>query len=59
MKLDLTGAVLILDEAHNIEECCREAAGCTISFLDMESAMKDCKRVAELGALPDVHNQMV
>lgn len=31
MDIDLTGQILVLDEAHNIEDCARDSASCTLS----------------------------
>lgn len=30
MEIDLTGQILVLDEAHNIEDCARESASYTL-----------------------------
>jgi Fanconi anemia group J protein len=34
--LDLEGQILIIDEAHNIESTCREAAGLTLTIAEIE-----------------------
>lgn len=59
MKLQLRGAVILLDEAHNIEDCCREAGSCSVVYDDIFQSMKDCKRVASMEILPEIHNSLV
>ena len=59
MNLQLRGAVILLDEAHNIEDCCREAGSYSVMYDDIFQSMKDCKRVASMELLPDVHNSLV
>ncbi len=39
MSLDVKGAVVILDEAHNIEDVAREAASLSLSYLDLEDVL--------------------
>jgi Rad3-related DNA helicase len=59
MKLQLRGAVILLDEAHNIEDCCRDAGSYSVLYNDIFLSMKDCKRVASMGILPEIHNSLV
>jgi Rad3-related DNA helicase len=59
MKLQLRGAVILLDEAHNIEDCCRDAGSYSVLYDDIFQAMEDCKRVATMPILPAVHNSLV
>jgi len=59
MNLQLRGAVILLDEAHNIEDCCREAGSCSVLYDDIFQSVKDCKRVASMELLPEVHNSLV
>lgn len=49
----------MLDEAHNIEDCCREAGSYSVLYDDIFQSMKDCKRVASMGILPEIHNSLV
>jgi Fanconi anemia group J protein len=58
MNLQLRGAVILLDEAHNIEDCCREAGSYSVLYDDIFQSMKDCKRVASMELLPEVHNSL-
>lgn len=32
MEIDLEGQILVLDEAHNIEDCARESASYTLDY---------------------------
>ena len=59
MNLQLRGAVILLDEAHNIEDCCREAGSFSVLYDDIFQSMIDCKRVASMELLPVVHNNLV
>jgi Fanconi anemia group J protein len=59
MKIQLRGAVILLDEAHNIEDCCRDAASYSVLYDDIFQAMEDCKRVATMNILPDIHKSLV
>jgi Rad3-related DNA helicase len=59
MNLQLRGAVILLDEAHNIEDCCRDAGSYSVSYEDIFHSMKDCKRVESMQLLPEVHNNLV
>lgn len=59
MNLQLRGSVILLDEAHNIEDCCREAGSCSVLYDDIFQSVKDCKRVASMELLPEVHNSLV
>ncbi|XP_046841127.1 Fanconi anemia group J protein homolog [Xenia sp. Carnegie-2017] len=41
MDIDLTGEVLILDEAHNIEDSCRDAASWSVNTHQLDEALSD------------------
>ena len=45
MKIPINDNVIILDEAHNIEDCARESAGGTFSQEDFRLALNDCEKV--------------
>ncbi|XP_035985322.1 Fanconi anemia group J protein homolog isoform X1 [Fundulus heteroclitus] len=36
MEIDLEGQILILDEAHNIEDCARESASCSLGLASLQ-----------------------
>lgn len=44
-KLPLENAIVIVDEAHNIEKMCEEAASTAIKITQIEAAIKDLDRV--------------
>jgi len=45
MNLKLKGHVIIVDEAHNIEDQCREAASLQLDQTNMNLAKADCEKV--------------
>lgn len=45
MNLKLKGHVIIVDEAHNIEDQCREAASLQLDQTVMNLAKADCEKV--------------
>jgi Rad3-related DNA helicase len=59
MNLQLRGSVVLLDEAHNIEDCCRDAGSYSVLYDDIFQSVKDCSRVASMDILPEVHNSLV
>lgn len=50
---------MILDEAHNIEDVCRDSASLTVHLNDLTSFMQECEKAAESGNFPEEHAQMV
>ena len=46
MDVDLGGALVILDEAHNVEDTAREAASCDVALRDVVLAADEFARVA-------------
>ncbi|XP_021189441.3 Fanconi anemia group J protein homolog isoform X1 [Helicoverpa armigera] len=47
MSIELTGAVVIIDEAHNIEGICRDVASVNITRTQIQNAIKELEYVAE------------
>ncbi|XP_057365993.1 Fanconi anemia group J protein-like [Daphnia carinata] len=45
MKIPIDKNVIILDEAHNIEDCARESAGGSWSQEDFHLALNDCEKI--------------
>lgn len=43
MQIDLKGNIVILDEAHNVEDMCREAASVTLRDDEIAIAAKECQ----------------
>lgn len=58
-RLDLQGQIVILDEAHNIEDVCREAASFTLNQDDIIEAKQDCDKIASYGVQVEIHKEMV
>ena len=52
MEIYLKGQVLVLDEAHNIEDCARDAASGSFDIETVTAAMNDCDRMASQQACP-------
>nr|CAG4638258.1 EOG090X01B4 [Cyclestheria hislopi] len=50
MDIQMKGNVIVLDEAHNIEDSAREAASASFSQEDFRLAMDDCEKVASRNA---------
>lgn len=50
MRMQLKGHVVIIDEAHNIEDQCREAASLQLDQANLHLAATDCEKVSKLGA---------
>ena len=45
MLIDIGGKVIVLDEAHNIEDSAREAASLTITSEELEEVLSEIKDV--------------
>ncbi|XP_050434380.1 Fanconi anemia group J protein homolog isoform X2 [Adelges cooleyi] len=50
LGLNLQGHVLIVDEAHNIEDQCRDAASLQLDQTNLNLAKMDCEKMSELGS---------
>ena len=46
MEIALKGQILVLDEAHNIEDTARDAASITLEIEEVVAAMNDCEKLA-------------
>ena len=55
MEIFLKNQIVILDEAHNIEDSAREAASGKFKLDDVTAAMQDCERMVDHEILPEVH----
>lgn len=47
--MQLKGHVIIVDEAHNIEDQCRDAASLKLDQTNLNSAKMDCEKVSKFG----------
>ena len=45
MAINLRHHVVVLDEAHNIEDCSRDAASCTVFSVDLQDARDDIDKL--------------
>ena len=59
MEIKVKGQVLILDEAHNMEDSSREAASFTTTQEEMQEAMGDFEKIANMGYRPGDMAQFV
>ena len=58
LDINLKNQIVILDEAHNIEDSARDAASDKFKLDDVVTAMQDCERMVEHKILPDVHHNL-
>ena len=58
MDIHIKDQIVILDEAHNIEDSARDAASAKFKLEDVVAAMQDCERMAEHQVLPEVHTSL-
>ncbi|XP_069356988.1 Fanconi anemia group J protein-like isoform X2 [Maniola hyperantus] len=59
MQIDLTDNIVIIDEGHNIEDICRDAATCNLTRDQVKNALKELETVASFryanqGIMPHV-----
>ncbi|XP_012524836.1 Fanconi anemia group J protein isoform X2 [Monomorium pharaonis] len=47
MQINLKGSIVILDEAHNIEDICREAANVILRDDEIKNAAKNCEDLSK------------
>lgn len=47
MKIDLKGDILIVDEAHNTEDTCREAASFTAVQDTIQNSIQECEEILQ------------
>jgi len=59
MTIQLSGQVVIFDEAHNMEDSARDAASSSMIQDDIQAAMQDCEKVGRLGTEPYAHAELV
>ncbi len=53
MRIDLKDEILIIDEAHNIEDCSRESTTSLITKLEMEIGIKELNLMLSSGLFTD------
>lgn len=47
MDITLKDQIVVLDEAHNVEDSAREAASLTITTVDLQNALDDLDRLGK------------
>lgn len=57
--MKLQGNVIIVDEAHNIEDQCREAASLHLDQANLNAAKMDCEKLSKLGVNPTTYAALV
>lgn len=55
LSIDLTGAVVVLDEAHNIEDISREVMSLTVTQDQLHDIIKDVEEMLRYPVLPTEH----
>ncbi|KAL0491908.1 Fanconi anemia group J protein [Acrasis kona] len=58
IPIDLKDQVVIIDEAHNIEDVCRSESSFTISLPEIVSAANELERMAKMNIRRDLHETM-
>eukprot|EP00850_Spirogloea_muscicola_P016401 SM000132S26916 [mRNA] locus=s132:399432:407547:- [translate_table: standard] len=58
MEINLTGAVVIIDEAHNIEDVAREAASFAVDLGLLTDLSADLERMVLTGLAPDIYRPL-
>lgn len=47
MDISLKDQIVVLDEAHNIEDCARESASCTVNYDSLLAARDDLESLVK------------
>ncbi|XP_014677444.1 PREDICTED: Fanconi anemia group J protein homolog, partial [Priapulus caudatus] len=58
MEINLRGQIVVLDEAHNIEDAAREAASASITQEQLDGARTELESVADAGVKPVSHREL-
>ena len=58
MDVDVSNAVLIFDEAHNIEDNARDAASADIEYSMLVETHSACVKMSQLGPRPDIFDPL-
>lgn len=59
MNVQLKGHVIIVDEAHNIEDQCRDAASLKLDQNNLNLAKMDCEKVSKFGVNSVTYSALV
>lgn len=58
MDIDLSGQILVLDEAHNIEDCARESASFTLNYDSLLSCRDELDGMVRNSIRADKHEPL-
>lgn len=59
MDINLTGQIVVLDEAHNIEDCARESASYTVNQRELLNAREELEGMVKHGIRPSDHHPLL
>jgi Rad3-related DNA helicase len=51
MMIDLTDQIVIMDEAHNCEEACRESTSFTFTKFQVETSLLELRKLLNYGLI--------
>lgn len=58
MDINLSGQILVLDEAHNIEDCARESASFTLNYDSLLSSRDELESMVRNSIRADKHEPL-
>jgi len=58
MEISLKNQIVVIDEAHNIEDSARDAVSGSFNIDDIGIAMQECERMVGFQVLPETHSQL-
>ncbi|EDO26408.1 predicted protein, partial [Nematostella vectensis] len=58
MEIDLKDQIVILDEAHNVEDSARDSASLTLSMTELQETLDDLDKLVSMGIMPDHHRPL-
>ncbi|XP_062407727.1 Fanconi anemia group J protein [Sardina pilchardus] len=59
MEINLKGQIVVLDEAHNIEDCARESASYTLNQKELLDAREELESMVKYNIRADHHNPLL
>lgn len=59
MDINLGGQIVVLDEAHNIEDCARESASFTVNQAQLRQAREDLEAMVTYNIRRDHHKPLL
>ncbi|KAL2096175.1 hypothetical protein ACEWY4_008323 [Coilia grayii] len=59
MEINLKGQIVVLDEAHNIEDCARESASYTVNQNELLGAREELEAMVKHGIRPEHHHPLL